>query len=361
MTASCPPPTLPHAALLHRAVPTPGPEAPEGRVLGASREGRPIYGYRFGRGPFSVSLIAGCHADEPTGPELLERLVEHLADIPENDPLLTQATWSVVPHANPDGRARNAVWAEATVREGAERIYDLAPYLENVVREYPGDDVEFGFPEGLEDTDARPENRAVAAFLAEAAPFHLHATLHGMAFAHGPWFLIEEAWVDRTGELRERITHRVREMGYALHDVDRKGEKGFSRIEEGFSTRPDSRAMKAHFRGLGDEETAALFRPSSMEYVRSLGGDPLTLVTEMPLFVVTESPNRPPLPKGHEGKEEFAAWVHGLAAEGAPDDVRREAARHGVRGMPLRDQMALQIAFLNEGLRAVTETPANPP
>lgn len=345
---------LPEDALLDRPVPSPG-DGPEGRVLGRSREDRPILGYRFGRGPLSVSLIAGCHADEPTGPELLERLVRHLAELPEDSPLLTRATWSIVPHVNPDGRARNAAWAEATVGEGRERTYDLAPFLEHVVREYPGDDVEFGFPEGPEDGDARPENRAVADFLSEAAPFHLHATLHGMAFAHGPWFLLEEAWGDRTRELRRRIAARVHDLGYPLHDVDRKGEKGFTRIEEGFSTRPDSKAMKAYFRGRDDEETTALFRPSSMEFVRSLGGDPLTLVTEMPLFVVKESSGRPPLPKGHEGKEEFAAWIHGLAETGDRDEVRREAARHGVRGMPLAEQMALQIAYLNEGLRAVGE------
>lgn len=344
---------LPEDALLDRPVPTPD-SIPEGRVLGRSREDRPIHGHRFGRGPLAVSLIAGCHADEPTGPELLERLVGHLAELPEDDPLLTRATWSLVPHANPDGRARNAVWAEATVGEGRERRYDLLPFLENAVRELPGDDVEFGFPEGPEDAEARPENRAVTDFLAQAAPFHLHATLHGMAFARGPWFLLEESWIDRTKTLRERVSRRVREMGYVLHDVDRKGEKGFRRIDEGFSTRPDSRAMKAYFRGQGDEETAALFRPSSMEVVRSLGEDPLTLVTEMPLFVVEDQPGRPPLPKGHEGKEEFAAWIQGLVEEGDADEVRRNAARHGVRAMPLADQMALQIVYLNEGLRVVT-------
>ena len=57
------------------------------------------------------------------------------------------------------------------------------------------------------------------------------------------------------------------------------------RLAPGFSTRPDSRAMAAHFRAQGDEATAALFRPSSMEAIRALGGDALTLVSEMPLFV----------------------------------------------------------------------------
>ena len=43
--------------------------------------------------------------------------------------------------------------------------------------------------------------------------------------------------------------------------------------------------MVAYFQERGEAETAALFRPSSMEYMRQLGGDPFTLVSEMPLFL----------------------------------------------------------------------------
>src|SRR6201747_1825330 len=46
---------------------------PAGRVLGHSRRGVGIEGYRFGRGELHVSLIAGCHADEPVGPAMLRR------------------------------------------------------------------------------------------------------------------------------------------------------------------------------------------------------------------------------------------------------------------------------------------------
>ena len=45
----------------------------------------------------------------------------------------------------------------------------------------------------------------------------------------------------------ETLGRQVGELGYVLHDVERGGEKGFHRIDEGFTTRPDSRAMKAHF------------------------------------------------------------------------------------------------------------------
>jgi hypothetical protein len=328
------------------------PLPPPGRVLGRSREGREIEGYRLGRGDLRVSLIAGCHADEPVGPAMLRRLVACLAARPADDPLLAAVAWSIVPHVNPDGEARNTAWSSETIpvagsRGGEDRAFDLALYRRHVVREPPGDDMEFGFPRGPEDAGVRPENRAVAAFLAGGAPFHLHASFHGIAFAAGPWFLLEEAWIDRTAALRESMRRRVRAMGYLPFDVDRGGEKGFRRIDLGFTTRPDSRAMVRWFEERGDPETAARFRPSSMEYVRGLGGDPLTIVSEMPLFLR-------PLPPGDTGRPDdphLRAFLARLAG-GAPEEVRAASEEAGVRGMPIRDQMRLQLAYLEEALAA---------
>lgn len=329
------------------------PPAPPGRAIGRSREGREVTGYMIGNGERHVSLIGGCHSDEPVGPAMLRRLVAHLAALPEDDPLLAGFTWYVVPHVNPYGEKRNAAWSDVTLPTAdhlgrEDRAYDLALYLRHVLREKPGDDMEFGFPRNADDTGARPENRAVAAFLAAGAPFHLHGSFHGMGFASGPWFLIEKEWIDRTAGLRDALRRRVREMGYQPFDVDRGGEKGFFRIDEGFTTRPDSRPMVAYFEERGDLETAAKFRPSSMEYVRSLGGDPFTLVSEMPLFLR-------PLEAGETGRPDdprFQAFLGRLMGK-SPEEVHAEAARVGVRGMPLRDQMRLQLAFLGEALRAI--------
>lgn len=384
-------------------------------LLGHSRQGRPIHGYRLGTGPFKIGLIAGSHADEPVGPELLRRLAAYLLAQPAGDELRIAASWLLVPHVNPDGEAANRAWTERRVeltdhRGFPDEGYDLAAYLRRVQRELPGDDIEWGYPDLEEEEVAealarpssedepelqalRPENLAVARFLASAGALDLFASLHGMAFARGPWFLLEPDWQDRTGPLRERLTRRVEEMGYGLHDVDRGGEKGFKRIAPGFSTRPDSRAMAAHFIGRGEAETAALFQPSSMELARALGGDPLTLVSEMPLFVVepgeeprettgsAEIPTRlrlhdtqtlpipravreasssPPLaddpapsPDGSEGRKRFFAWASRRLDELSPDEFRADAARAGLKPMPIRDQMRLQLAFLEAGLDAV--------
>lgn len=324
--------------------------------IGTSRQGRDLTGYRIGNGQRRVSLIAGCHADEPIGPAMLDRLAAYLGSLPASSPLVREFTWLVVPHANPDGEARNAAWTDRIFGADAgpltaETGVDPGRYLRHVVREPPGDDVEFGFPRDPDDSGARPENRAIADFLRAGAPFVLHASFHGMAFAAGPWFLIEAAWAERTGAMRERLRRRVYELGYRVHDVDRGGEKGFHRIDEGFTTRPDSRAMIAHFEALDDPATAALFRPSSMELARALGADPLTLVSEMPLFIVPPEHYR-------SGDVVRPAVIRELSLEVSPDRIRELARRHGIEPMPIVDQMRMQLEFLQAGLDATLQRPA---
>jgi len=296
--------------------------------------------------------LAGCHADEPVGPRLLALFCRCLARLPDSDRLVTDYEWWIVPHINPDGQSRNAAWQH----EDAER-YGFVEYLEHRVRELPGDDIEFGFPENEDDAGARPENVAAYNWWRSAGgPFSLHVSLHGMGHAAGPWFLVEAAWKDRFAELKSRCVRLVSEMGYLLHDVERNGEKGFFRLGRGFCTRPDSRYMRSHFLELGDEETASKFRPSSMETIRSLGGDALTLVSEMPLFLtpgvgVTLGP---PDPEAQMWKERIADWS--LMATTTPEgrnEVAESAAALGLTAMPVRDQMKLQLGLIAAGIEQV--------
>ena len=351
----------------------------DGVELGRSREGRPIYGHVIdpedaGSGVLNVSLIAGCHADEPVGPAMLDRLASHLValrrEAPDH-PVVRRVRWRLVPHVNPDGEARNAAWTErlgdpARWGEEGHRLIDLPSYLQNVVREPPGEDVEFGFPRSDHDHGARPENRAVADFLRVGArdhgPYALHASFHGMAFAAGPWFLIDRAWIPHTGQMRDEL--RAQQGDWTFHDIDRGGDKGFERIDRGFTTRPDSVAMREHFLARGEEATASLFRPSSMEYVRAISRDagaappgPLTLVSEMPLFLVPAEhyrgdgvdPIRP------AAVQELRDLAFRLAARPDVTDasVLEATRRWGVRPMPLDEQMRWQLRFLGAALRCV--------
>lgn len=348
---------------------------PQGKEIGRSREGRPILAYTIGGGPLRVSLIGGCHADEPVGPRFLDHLVRYLAGS-DGAELRTAATWSVIPHVNPDGARANAAWQTP----GADR-YDFVQYLRHRVRELPGDDIEFGFPRGGDDPGARPENRAAWDFWRAGAPYHLHVSMHGMSVAAGPYFLVERSWWPRFGDAAASLTRAVEDAGHTLHDVERHGEKGFHRLGHGFCSRPDSRAMRRHFLDLGDRETAARFRPSSMEAVRALGGDPLTLVTEMPLFIIpgVGAELGPPDPVLTRWRERIAGWEARLRAPGGArtgpaaggeekmaareetavrkeTTVREEMATAGLAAMPVRDQMRFQWSFIRAGLRVARES-----
>ena len=345
--------------------------------LGTSREGRPIRGLRLGSGPLRVSLIGGCHADEPVGPRFLARLAAYLGSLPPGHELLTDYEWWIVPHINPDGAERNRGWHDGEGSVMPSDVFDPVRYLSLVVRELPGDDLEFGFPRSREDPNVRPESRAVLEWWRSAgASFHLHVTLHGIALARGPWFLLEPAWLDRVEYLKRSCAEEVGRLGYVLHDVEREGEKGFHRVEPGFCTRPNSKAMRDHFLALGDQETAGAFRPSSMEAIRSLGGDPLTLVSEMPLFITPGVGEElgPPDPVGEEWKERRARWQLALgrammseseASERSMDEraelpfdaahaeVSAEIRASGLTPMAILDQMRLQWRLVSAGLEQV--------
>ena len=310
-----------------------------GEIIGHSRDGLPIRAHRIGTGSKHISLIGGCHADEPVGPRLLRHLAAYLYSLPDDAPMLTVYTWWLVPHTNPDGEVKNVLWYSDN-----DQIYDCVRYLQNVVREVPGDDIEFGFPNDQKDTGARPENQAIYDWWKSANRFFfLHASLHGLAVAAGPWFLVEKDWWPHCGSLKDTCIDKVKELGYELHDVDRKGEKGFYRLAKGFCSRPDSRAMRKHFIDSGDIEMADKFRPSSMETIRSFGGDPLTLVSEMPLFTVPRESS------DYETLQEWKRKIHAWRNEGG-GMLPSWAGDIGMTPMPVKDQMILQWTFISAGI-----------
>jgi len=289
-----------------------------GRVIGQSEAGRDIVGVVVGDGPVKVSLVAGAHSDEPVGAETLLRLVEAVS----RGDATPQAAFVIVAHVNPDGEALNRAWMDAWP--------DPMAYLAHRMREEPGRDVEFAYPDG------RVENEQVSSFLSEHGPYDLHMSLHGMAAATGAWHLIERSWVDRTDEIRRGYARAVREAGVALFDWDRGGEKGFHYIGPGFATTPTGVAMREHFDAKGDPDTAAKFQSSSMEYVQSLGGDPLCMVTELPLFLVRGflDENIPAVPRNYLAFREAleAMDLEGFDIEHVAIDV---AARLQLRAIEL--------------------------
>ena len=316
------------------------PEVATHHPIGTSEAGRPLDAFVLGHGPRRVSLMAGAHSDEPVGPETLRSFVVQVTRHKEAlRPLLQTFQFVVVPHINPDGEAENWTWMQAW--PDAER------YLEHVFREPPGRDLEFGFP------NLRKENTHVSEFLLEHGPYALHLSLHGMAVAEGVLLLIERHWIERTAKLRRRFAEKARALNLPLHDHDRKGEKGFLYIEPGFSTTPEGAAMRRHFEQQGDPETARLFHDSSMEFVRKIGGDPLCLVTEIPLFLLGKDvpQKRPGVPQVYL---EFMARVPELKLRlqrGA--SIADVLQAYHVRPVPLKTAMRLQLFAVQLGLESV--------
>lgn len=319
--------------------------------LGKSREGRPLFSLRVGRGPIKISVIAGAHADEPVGPATLLGLCRWLLKAPEASSLLEKGTFFLCPHVNPDGAHRNAAWVSAYP-------CPVERYLQGAVRELPGDDMEFNFSLEAKDPPTRPENRAVAQFLRSHGPFSFHASLHGMAAAEGTWFLINQEKVAATAELRGDLKRFVAALGLPLHDWDRHGEKGFHRIERGFATTPTAAAMKAHFVAVRESVTAAKFHPTSMELAMSLGGDPLCMVSELPLYLVKPSPANatPPGKNFLELRERLtAARMELSSGNAAPlEKLKKEFGLQPLQ-VNLASQAILAMVFLGSGLVTLDE------
>ena len=208
--------------------------------------------------------------------------------------------------------------------------------------------MEFGFPgDAAQHSSCRPENRAVADFLRAWGPFTYHASLHGMAIAEGAWYLLDKEHVDASVELRGEMASLTKTIGLPLHDWDRGGEKGFHRIEPGFCTTPTSTAMKEHFLGLKQTATAEKFLLSSMEYVTALGGTPLCMVSEIPLFLVKHSPARSKVP----GKNFLEAKERLLSADmqratGNPKPLEELKSRFGFKPVERSRVVKLQLGMI---------------
>lgn len=306
--------------------------------LGPSEKGAMIYGIRLGTGSRRVSLIAGNHADEPVGPETLRSFVLNaLAHRNKMAPWLRRFQFLIVPHTNPDGEARNRPWIEAWP--------DPKAYLQHAVREKPGRDLEFGFP------SMRPENEHVSTFLRDHGPFVLHASLHGMSAGEGAMLLINRPWTFRTQALRDAFRQAAAARGLRMHDHNRKGEKGFFWIEPGFQTTPRGDAMRTFFRAQNDPATARQFHDSSMEFVMGLGGDPLALVTELPLFLVENEDPTPGRPDQYLALRERLTEVRARLDRG--EEVDDLLAPFDLRPVPLETAMHLQFRALELGLETV--------
>jgi hypothetical protein len=106
--------------------------------------------------------------------------------------------------------------------------------------------------------------------------------------------------------------------------------------------------MRSHFLARGDSKTASRFHQSSMEFVRSLGGDPLCLVTELPLFVVPNESPQPGVPTAYLALMERLPAIAMKVRTGEPVDEVLD-----IRPLDPEVAVGLQLRALELGLEAV--------
>jgi hypothetical protein len=309
------------------------------RPIGHSRRGQPLWGVQVGVGTRRVSVIAGCHSDEPVGPMTAQAFPDLLAaHFPE---LLERFTFYIVPQMNPDGADLNRVWFANPP--------DFCEYVRHAFREPPGDDIEFGFGES---SRIRPECAAAMEWLGANGPYAAHFSLHGMAFAEGAWFLLCREWRLRSDRLMDALNEVCLRLKVPMYDVERHGEKGFTRIRPGFCTTPRSNAMQEYFMERDDPLTAGKFLPTSMEFAASLGGEPLCMVSEPPLFLVKrQSSSLTDTESGRLRDELKRLREEGGAVPAAM--LLGVAERYGVQPFPIAKQVLLQLAMVQLALDAI--------
>jgi hypothetical protein len=141
------------------------------RQIGVSRAGRPLQLLSVGQGPRAVLVVAGAHANEPTGGSTLLHLAERALD---ERKLRTETAWHFLLCADPDGAELHRTPAPRTLLDYHRRFFRPAP------PEQPEWSSSVLPPDRLP-----PETRALTAVIDELRPY-LQVSLHGTELG-GSW------------------------------------------------------------------------------------------------------------------------------------------------------------------------------
>jgi hypothetical protein len=102
--------------------------------------------------------------------------------------------------------------------------------------------------------------------------------------------------------------------------------------------------MRHFFFAQSEPNMAAKFLPSSMEAIAALGGDPLCMVSEMPLFLLT---------KENSTLEDPVYWRFrdALAAAREMGSISELMHTFGIESVPFSTQMRVQLGIVVAGVR----------
>ncbi|WP_409060293.1 M14 family zinc carboxypeptidase [Streptomyces sp. SYP-A7185] len=147
------------------------PELSTLRQVGVSRAGRPLHLLSVGRSPRAVLVVAGAHANEPTGGSTLLHLAEWAL---RDEDLRADASWHFLLCADPDGANLHRTPAPRT----------LFDYHRHFFRPAGPEQPEWS-PSVLPPDRLPPETRALTGVIDELRPY-LQVSLHGTDLG-GSW------------------------------------------------------------------------------------------------------------------------------------------------------------------------------
>ncbi|MHC3469700.1 M14 family zinc carboxypeptidase [Streptomyces sp. 7R007] len=248
-------PTLPQLLISAGALAAHRPELCVLRQVGSSRAGRPLHLLSVGHAPRAVLVVAGAHANEPTGGCTLLALAERVLRERE---LRRDTSWHFLLCADPDGASLHVTPAPRT-------LYD---YHLGFFRPAGPEQPEWS-PSVLPPDRLPPETRALTGVIDELRPY-LQVTLHGTDLG-GSWVQLTK---DVPG-LAEPFAKSAAELHIPV-------ETGASDAAGWPASGPGVHVMPASEAGVAYPSMPDDARHSTWYHAHRYGG--LTAVVEVPMW-----------------------------------------------------------------------------
>ncbi|MFJ6571078.1 M14 family zinc carboxypeptidase [Streptomyces sp. NPDC091292] len=239
------------------------------RQIGTSRAGRPLHLLSVGHAPAAVLVVAGAHANEPTGGST----VLHLAERTLHEPVLRERTsWHFLLCADPDGAHLHRTPAPRT----------LLDYHRHFFRPAGPEQPEWS-PSVLPPDRLPPETRALTSVIDDVRPY-LQVSLHGTDLG-GSWVQLTK---DVPG-LAEPFAKSAAELHIPV-ETGASDAAGWPASGPGVHVMP-APGSHAAFPSMPDDA-----RQSTWHYAHQYGG--LTAIVEVPMWAsdIVDDPAPHPAP-----------------------------------------------------------------
>lgn len=246
-------------------------------VIGQSRLGSPIDHFALGDGPLQVVIAGGVHPNEPIGFRTVQHLVRLLLEAPELAAL--DATWHIVPCADPDGARLNESWFGSA---------DRLSYFTGFYRPAPAEQVEWSFPFDYKQAwfdHPIPETRALMALFDRVRP-DVFVGLHNAEFG-GVYFYLNEHDTTLARELRDLPAAFDLPLDVGEPEMD-----GLARLDDAVFRAPLARERYDHREALGLPPETRSGGAGTADYLERYGTT--TMIAELPYWTHPDAADTTP-------------------------------------------------------------------